>query len=93
MMIGIMIGLCKDVIFASFVEFHEKPRELPNKVFCPNTKNNFTNVIIVGALVGLCPRGLQTDIKKHEKVKISMKKICIVIQNKKHDMNIHSINN
>ena len=33
------------------------------KVSCPNTKNNFTNVIIVGALVGLCPRGLHTDIK------------------------------
>jgi len=44
-------------------DLHEKPRELPNKVFCPNTKNNLTNVIIVGALVGLCPRGLYTDIK------------------------------
>jgi len=48
-------------------DLHEKPRELPNKVFCPHIKNNFTNVIIVGALVGLCPRGLHTDIKSMKK--------------------------
>jgi len=44
-------------------DLHEKPQELPNKVLCPNTKNNFPNIIIVGALVVLCPRGLHTDIK------------------------------
>ena len=48
-------------------DLHEKPQELPNKVLCPNTKNNFLNVIIVGALVVLCPRGLHTDIKSMKK--------------------------
>jgi len=31
-------------------------------------KNNFANVIIVGALVGLCPRGLHTDIKSMKNI-------------------------
>ena len=44
-------------------------------MFCPNTKNNFTNVIIVGALVGLCPRGLHTDIKSMKKSRSPWKTI------------------
>jgi len=48
-------------------EISIKYRELPNKVLCPNTKNNFPNVRIVGELIGLCPRGLHTDIKNKKK--------------------------
>jgi len=44
-------------------------------VFCPHTKNNFTNVIIVGALVGLCPRGLHTDIKSMKRSRSPWKTI------------------
>ena len=57
------------------LDLHEKPRELPNKVLCPNTKNNFPNVIIIGALVGLCPRGLHTDIKSMKKSRSPRKTI------------------
>ena len=38
-----------------FFDLHKKSLEMADKVFCPNTKNNFTNVIAGGALVVLCP--------------------------------------
>jgi len=37
------------------LDLHEKSLEMADKVFCTNTKNKFTNVIIGGALVVLCP--------------------------------------
>jgi len=41
----------------------KNPENYPIKCFAQIRKNNFTNnVIFVGALVGLCPRGLHTDI-------------------------------
>ncbi len=36
-------------------DLHEKSREMADYMFCPNKKNNVTNVIITGALVVLCP--------------------------------------
>ena len=45
----------------------ENPKNYPIKCFAQIQKNNFINVIIVGALVGLCPRGLHTDIKSMKK--------------------------
>ena len=55
-----VIFLCGQIHSGQFrdtksLDLHEKSLEMADKVFCPNTKNNFTNIIMGGALVVLCP--------------------------------------